>query len=103
MSLYYLNGLTQTEPSLQYMGDDMKPHVFAVELEPDESGWLVTCPSLEQYAAYTWGRTEAEALANIGEVIGMILEELVESGVPTPQEAARSDLAGNRQRVEVSV
>ena len=81
----------------------MNTYVFTVEMQPDEAGWLVTCPALDDYAAYSWGHTEEEALANIKEVIEMILEELLEDNLPIPQESEPNASADLEQRVAVSV
>ena len=81
----------------------MNTYVFQVQLEPDEAGWLVTCPILNEYAAYTWGYTKEEALENIMEVIEMILEELIEDNLPIPVESTQSAAVNSRQQVAVSV
>ena len=81
----------------------MNTYVFQVQLEPDEAGWLVTCPTLNEYAAYTWGYTKEEALANIKEVIEMILQELIEDNDPIPVESTQSATVNSRQQVAVSV
>lgn len=54
----------------------MKTYVFQVELETDEDGWRAFYPPLEEIGASTWGKTEGDALANIQEVLSMIMEEL---------------------------
>ena len=71
----------------------MKTYVYKVLLEPDElpsgeAAWHIHCPTLYELGAATWGKTKEEALANIHEVIQMIVEELVEEGRPVPQEPA---------------
>ena len=63
-------------------GKDMKTYIFGVVVEPDEDRWHAYCPALEKYAATTWGYTEEEAFENIGEVVQMIIEELLEDGKP---------------------
>ena len=67
----------------------MKTYEFRVVVKPDEERWQAYCPTLEEYAAYTWGYTREEAVENIKEVIEMVLEELSEDGLPVPQEPAR--------------
>ncbi len=84
----------------------MKTYVYKVVLEPDElpSGepaWHVYCPALYELGAATWGKSKGEALANIHEVLQMIVEELVEEGKPVPQEPAVEAL--NEPMMAVSV
>ena len=61
----------------------MKVYDFKVILEPDEeSGYVVTCPSLS--GCYSQGETIDEALANIREAIELCLEDLNERGEEIP-------------------
>ena len=72
----------------------MKTYRFRVELEPDEGGWFVRCPTLERYGAATWGGTREEAYRHIEEVVGMVLESMVELGVAVPGELQGGGLGG---------
>jgi predicted RNase H-like HicB family nuclease len=63
-----------------------KTYRFRVELEPDEDGWFVRCPTLERYGAATWGETKEKAHKYIEEVLGMVLESMIELGIPIPEE-----------------
>lgn len=70
----------------------VKSYTFKVHIEedafPDGSpGYFVSVPSLEHLGAATQGRTREEAIKNIQEVMGMILEELVQEGKVVPSEA----------------
>ncbi|MCH8309942.1 MAG: hypothetical protein IIB17_05515 [Chloroflexi bacterium] len=56
----------------------MKSYVFKVGLEPDEEGWRAFYSPWEEIGASTWGLTQEEALKNIQEVLGMIVEEFAE-------------------------
>ena len=80
----------------------MKTYAFNVNVEPDEECWQAYCPALEQFAAYTWGYTREEALANIKEVVEMVLEELLEDEIPIPEELAPDALTGAEHQVAVS-
>ena len=61
----------------------MKVYDFKVILEPDEeSGYVVTCPSLS--GCYSQGETIDEALNNIREAIELCLEDLNERGEEIP-------------------
>ena len=61
----------------------MKVYDFKVILEPDEeSGYVVTCPSLS--GCYSQGETIDEALSNIREAIELCLEDLNERGEEIP-------------------
>ncbi len=68
----------------------MKTYIFKVVIEQDEdfdghpSGWHVYCPTLEARGGSTWGKTKEEALANIREVLEMIVEEMNEEGEQVP-------------------
>jgi predicted RNase H-like HicB family nuclease len=62
----------------------MKTYAYKVVVEPDEGGWHSWCPALREFGAVTQGSTGEEALANIQEVVRMIVEELIEEGRPFP-------------------
>jgi predicted RNase H-like HicB family nuclease len=72
--------------------EGMKTYIFRIVLEkdrwPDEpesaAVWRAHIPILEAQGASTWGATKEEALRNIHEVLGMILEEFIEEGRPIP-------------------
>ena len=53
-------------------------------LEPDEDGWHIYYPPWGKIGASTWGQTKEEALRHIQEVLGMIIEEFEEEGLPLP-------------------
>ena len=66
----------------------MKTYHVRVVLEPDEGGWFVFAPGLERYGAATWGQTREQAIKYIrDEVLPMVLEELLELGIPIPEPA----------------
>jgi len=79
----------------------VKTYIFRVVVEPDEDRWHAYCPVLEKYGASTWGYTREEALKNIQEILGMILEELVEEGSSIP--AAEQMTAPTGASVTVSM
>lgn len=61
----------------------MKIYDFKVILEPDEDGgYIISCPLLP--GCYTQGETVQEAMANIREVILLVLEDMEEQGLPVP-------------------
>ena len=64
----------------------MKTYRFRVELQPDGDGWFVRCPTLERYGAATWGETKEQAHRHIKEVLAMVLESMLELGIPVPEE-----------------
>lgn len=69
------------ETHLVHIKDNNKDsYVYRVVLEADGEGWFVYSSTLNKKGGATWGRTKEEALGRINEVIGMILEELVEKG-----------------------
>jgi predicted RNase H-like HicB family nuclease len=66
----------------------MKTYTFKVVVEPDEGGYHAYCPALRRLGAVTQGATEAEALANITEVVRIIVDELRQDGQPLPESGA---------------
>ena len=63
-----------------------KTYTFKAIVEPDEDRWFACCPTLEKYAAATWGYTREEALKNIKEVLLMTIESMIEDGQPIPED-----------------
>lgn len=67
----------------------MTTHTFKVVVEPDEGAWYAYCPALVRRGGATWGTTRAEALANLDEVIKMVVASMIEHGEPIPEEPPR--------------
>lgn len=70
----------------------MKSYVFRVVVEDDERedgrpAFRAYCPALESMGASTWADTREEAMKNIGDVLQMIVDELVEEGKEIPPDA----------------
>jgi predicted RNase H-like HicB family nuclease len=70
--------MTKTTATIADAGKTM--HTYRVVVEPDEDAWHAWCPALQGYGAATWGRTQAEALRHIQEVVAMVVAELLEDG-----------------------
>ena len=66
-------------------------YTFRIVVEPDEDRWRAYAPALEAQGASTWGYTREEALANIREVLEMIVGELAEEGRSVPADVAVSE------------
>jgi predicted RNase H-like HicB family nuclease len=81
----------------------MKTYTFKVVVEPDEGGYHAYCPALRHLGAVTQGATEAEALANINEVVQMIMDELHEEGAPLPEASTDDIEVFDGTRVAVTV
>ena len=81
----------------------MKTHTFKVVVEPDEGGYHAYCPALRYLGAVTQGATESEALANINEVVRMIVDELHEDGKPLPAVSTDDIEVFDGTRVAVTV
>jgi len=65
----------------------MKTLKLPVVITQDEDGYFMAeVPVL--VSCYTQGKTKAEALANIKEVIPLCLEHMIEAGNPIPQKYA---------------
>ena len=73
----------------------MKTYRFRVEMEPDEDVWFVRCPTLERYGAATWGATQEQARKDIREVLGMVLETMLEEGITIPEDPEDISLEGD--------
>ena len=58
----------------------MTTYTFKVIVEPDEDRWHAYCPALVEWGAATWGATREEALANIEDVVKMVVASMVEHG-----------------------
>jgi predicted RNase H-like HicB family nuclease len=71
----------------------MKSYVFTVKVEPDAEAWRAYVPELESKGAATWGKTRQEALANMREVLQMVLEDLLEEGEALPAGVTVTDEA----------
>jgi predicted RNase H-like HicB family nuclease len=81
----------------------MKTYTFKVVVESDEGGYHAYCPALRYLGAVTQGATEAEALANINEVVRMIVDELHEDGKPLPAVSTDDIEVFDGTRVAVTV
>ena len=75
----------------------MKPYGFCAEMEPDEEGWFVRCPTMERYGGAAWGETKAQAWKGIEEVLGLIVESMLELGMPVPEDHEQEDAPGENQ------
>ena len=81
----------------------MKTYTFQVIIEPDEDVWRAYCPELEKRGGATWGYTQEEAEKNIREVLGMVLEYMLEKGYPVPQTPATAFNGAAQRSVAVTV
>jgi predicted RNase H-like HicB family nuclease len=81
----------------------VKTYTFNVVVEPDEDRWYAECPLLVRQGAATWGYTREEALANIEEVVRMVLESMLEHGEPLPEGSADQMQVTVAPRVAVTV
>jgi len=53
---------------------------FEAVVEPDEDQWHAYCPALIEQGGATWGETREEALANLEEVVRLVVCSLLEHG-----------------------
>ena len=77
----------------------MKTYYFRVVVERDEDHWIAYCPTLVDKGAATGGATREEAFENIQEVMQMVLESLIELGIPIPEDAEEGDLSSEERLV----
>jgi len=90
----------------------MKTYSFKVVVEPDEDAqgnpaWHASCPALESVGGATSGRTRAEALHRINELIRTIVQEFAEEGEPLPEAPQDSvdieEVSDEEPRIAVTV
>jgi predicted RNase H-like HicB family nuclease len=84
----------------------LKSYVFKVVVEDDEhedgrKAYHAYCPALESLGAATWGDTKEEALKNIGDVLQIVVGELISEGKEIPPGALIASVES--QAVVVSV
>ncbi len=79
-----------TKTTATIAGAGKTTHSYRVVVEPDEDAWHAYCPALQGYGAATWGRTLAEALRHIQEVVALVVAELIEDGEALPADESRS-------------
>jgi len=81
----------------------MKTYIFKAVVEPDEDVWSAYCPALLKQGASTWGNTREEALSNLGEVVQMVVESLIEHGEPIPEGPADEVQVSTEPQIAVTV
>ena len=62
----------------------MKTHEFRVVIEPDEDRWIAFCPELVEKGVSTRGYSREEASKNFPDVLEMVIDDLLELGMPIP-------------------
>ncbi len=68
----------------------MTTYTFKAIIEPDEDRWHAYCPALVERGGATWGETREEALANLEEVVRMVVASMVEHGEPMVRNSAET-------------
>jgi predicted RNase H-like HicB family nuclease len=87
----------------------MKTYSFRVVVEPDEDAqgnraWHAYCPALERQGAATSGRTEAEAIRNINEVVQLVVGSMMEHGEFLPDKSTDDvEVTVDDPRISVTV
>jgi predicted RNase H-like HicB family nuclease len=64
-------------------------YTFKAIIEPDEDRWHAYCPALVHRGGATWGETREQALANLEEVVKMVVASMVEHGEPIAETAPK--------------
>lgn len=59
----------------------MTNYTFHIVVQPDGDVWRACCPALVRQGGATWGTTREDALANIREVVELVVADLIETGV----------------------
>ena len=57
-------------------------YTFKVIVEQDDDRWHAYCPALVDRGGASWGDTPEQAVANLHEVVQMVVESLAEHGEP---------------------
>lgn len=81
----------------------MTTYAFKVVVEPDEDSWYASCPALVRQGGATWGTTREEALANLDEVVRMVVASMIEHGEPIPEEPTGPARVSEERLVAVTV
>ena len=76
---------------------------FLVVVKPDEDQWIAYCPALVKQGAATWDYTREEASSHIREVLEMVIEDLLEFGIPIPEPPPEEASALPEERLAVTV
>jgi predicted RNase H-like HicB family nuclease len=66
--------------ALEWREELVTTYTFAAVVEPDEERWYAYCPALVRQGGATWGETRAEALANLEQVVKMVVVSMIEHG-----------------------
>jgi predicted RNase H-like HicB family nuclease len=69
----------------------VKSYTFPIEIEPDQDRWYARVPDLESQGTAAWGMSKDEAVRNIQEVAQMVIESLLEDGLPLPSSIQEPD------------
>jgi len=78
--------MDRDKPRRRNSRSKLKRREFQVLIEQDEGNWFVAeCPALK--GCYTQGKSYAEVLRNIRDVIELCLDELKAQGVEVPKPA----------------
>ena len=63
----------------------MTTYTFRVVVEQDDDAWHAYAPELAEKGAATWGDTREEALANLHEVLQLIVSDMLNASEPLPK------------------
>ena len=69
----------------------MASYRFEAVVEPDDDQWHAYCPALVELGGATWGETRDEALANLEEVVRLVVASLLEHGDEVPAGSIRGE------------
>jgi predicted RNase H-like HicB family nuclease len=89
--------------SVNCKGTVVTRYSFEVVVEPDEDAWYAYCPALVEQGGATWGASREEALANLDDVIRMVVASMIEHGESIPEEPADRGRRSEEQPVDVTV
>ena len=61
---------------------------FKAIVEPDADRWHAYCLALVNRGGATWGGTRKQAVANLGEIVKMVVASVIEHSEPIARSAA---------------
>jgi predicted RNase H-like HicB family nuclease len=68
--------------ALEWREEFVTTYTFTAVVEPDEERWYAYCPALVRQGGASWGETRAEALANLEQIVRMVVASMIEHGEP---------------------
>ncbi len=75
----------------------MKTYKFLAEMELEEDGWFIRCPTMERYGGFAGHDTKGRAWIFLQEILQANIETMLELGIPIPEEPEHTAPLGVNQ------